>query len=342
MDDKTREHLTAVLDHELDLTRRGHETNYRTLLAKCAKDGLLNSGVRIRRAVGLMATALNSFQETAVAEAQRIAASAEAFDLAASYCHRLMDDFEQALPSVVVMGRRAPTEADQRPLRAAKELTAQIAADLTTRLRIARFEFELRDDTARPILPMLEASEDELPLWINMAQATAWIRYQTADAMIRIVSAEAVAADTLYGKEARQSRDGDLVQALQAGEITAYGATSASTVLAPISPQQWAVLPVTTLDSARQFPFVKILTNRLELQRRFPAPDATKTPTRPALPEAKLREWWSKVATGGEAMSLVAIHAAAAQAFPEHFISRDRIRDLAPGRKRGRRQSAIK
>lgn len=54
------------------------------------------------------------------------------------------------------------------------------------------------------------------------------------------------------------------------------------------------------------------------------------------LSEAKLRAWWENLGINGEAVSQILLLDDVRKAHPGYFVSRDRIRKLAAGRKRGR------
>lgn len=69
-----------------------------------------------------------------------------------------------------------------------------------------------------------------------------------------------------------------------------------------------------------------------------PALTAVLPPDIKPLSEAALRKWWTSLGSARDQMSLVALLHRARADHPDCFISRDRIRALAPGRKRGPRQ----
>lgn len=63
--------------------------------------------------------------------------------------------------------------------------------------------------------------------------------------------------------------------------------------------------------------------------------DANQLPTKPRLPDANLNEWWDKKAAVRDGLAIDELLAIARTKFPNNHVSRDRIRDLARGRKRG-------
>ena len=65
-------------------------------------------------------------------------------------------------------------------------------------------------------------------------------------------------------------------------------------------------------------------------------PSASNRTTQRALPEAKLRSWWESLGNRREDKSLVLLLREAREVHAGYFVSRERVRALAPGRKRGR------
>lgn len=61
-------------------------------------------------------------------------------------------------------------------------------------------------------------------------------------------------------------------------------------------------------------------------------------PRLPRLPEPKLQTWWRQLGTRCDRMTLTELEAKVRADFPDHTIARERIRALAPGRKRGPKQ----
>ena len=62
----------------------------------------------------------------------------------------------------------------------------------------------------------------------------------------------------------------------------------------------------------------------------------------PRLPDAKLIKWWNGLAAGERAQIHDVLRELCQAKFPSHSISRQRIRDLDPGRKRGPKPSSGK
>lgn len=58
-------------------------------------------------------------------------------------------------------------------------------------------------------------------------------------------------------------------------------------------------------------------------------------PRKPALSEAELQRWWTKLAKARDGLTQEQLRALAAHDHPKHSVSRDRIRVLAEGRKPG-------
>lgn len=58
----------------------------------------------------------------------------------------------------------------------------------------------------------------------------------------------------------------------------------------------------------------------------------------PNLPEPKFQSWWRGLGVRRDRMSLLELVASVRSAFPDNRVTRQRIRDLAPGRKRGPKQ----
>ena len=63
--------------------------------------------------------------------------------------------------------------------------------------------------------------------------------------------------------------------------------------------------------------------------------DAAQSPTKPRLPDATLNKWWEEKAAVRDDLTIDELLAVARVKFGDNHISRQRIRDLASGRKRG-------
>lgn len=64
--------------------------------------------------------------------------------------------------------------------------------------------------------------------------------------------------------------------------------------------------------------------------------ESAQRPKKPRLPDAKLNEWWKRLGVKGQAQVERDLLASCRAAFPDHHISRQRVRDLMSPRKRGR------
>jgi len=77
----------------------------------------------------------------------------------------------------------------------------------------------------------------------------------------------------------------------------------------------------------------------LPIALNAPVGDDQSDPRKPALSEGDLRRWWDKLAPMRDLLSQEQLRALATSDHPQHTVSRDRIRALADGRKRGPKTS---
>lgn len=99
----------------------------------------------------------------------------------------------------------------------------------------------------------------------------------------------------------------------------------------------WEYTPIMRPDF-----YAEVVIKRTDLMRTFAkgalrAAGGKKSSLRP-LPDADLKNWWNCLTPAEQALSQSGLEELCRTKFPSHRITRQRVRDLAPNRKRGPRQ----
>lgn len=121
-----------------------------------------------------------------------------------------------------------------------------------------------------PWYPARAGDEDaELPLWLNMHELLAWVRYRDPVIVARSGNWAGAAGYVQYGTKAQIGCESALLKTLQSGALVAQGAKQGES-FAVIPPVEWTRLRIAPWDPAPHCPYVFIRVSRADVESLFP------------------------------------------------------------------------
>lgn len=108
----------------------------------------------------------------------------------------------------------------------------------------------------------------DLPEFLELHQALAWVRYRDAEFTLS-ANADSLWAEKLYGSRVLQGGQQDLRQVLVSGRMVAWGAKPGEPWI-DIPPPDWLELDIAPRDPARLKPYRAIRLKRDDLLKAFP------------------------------------------------------------------------
>jgi hypothetical protein len=372
MDQRLRQHLITLMDHQSDLALRDFAAKQGELYASLAASGRFFSGMRIKLCVGLIRKAVEEFSETALATARSRGGSLASFGLAAEKSRALFAIFEEELPRIVYHPNGDPRSRSASPsaFDAAKTLLEQIRADLETKLKIAAFDFSDVTTLTNRLTPDVASEGSGVAVLTipngYMLLSTAYQELlNDVQLLVRPIDNEASSfpAQKEEAEWAGAIRTKSEVEDALRGSIQhthPYPGLALWTRASPfLEPEQidWGPLASTvsvnwqgTIITGRLLVFSDPALKPIDrwpmfvhagewkgAKRALSAIIAPPVDAAPRLPDGQLQQWWDNLGPAEQALPQAKLLSLASKRFQEHSIARQRIRDLTQGRKRGRK-----
>ncbi|MBC2776730.1 hypothetical protein [Parasphingopyxis marina] len=337
------------------MAKQAFDRSIRDLDARLVGEGLFWSGYRIRRSAELMKeNALVFLENSHGAAIAREATDQSAYLMITETLDQLLQYFEGRIPKIA-RNTGGASVAKERSEHSENLLRTQFAVErkaIQIEIDIVAFDFDSADavsmdppenqTVAQPLPVATKGKAPNLPPWLNPFQAVAWVTYRTDEAAGNLDNWTSKAAETFYGNRPVKGSSVELTEALQAGNLTAYGSIDGGP-FDVIPPVEWARLRLDALDRRYVHPYsdIRIATN--DLKRVFPIGGGSRKATqRKRIGDPMLQAWWDSLRDEVRLESQQNLWVLAKAAFPDHEISRSRVRAFTRGRKPGPRQSGGK
>ena len=164
MNDRERQQLDLIAQHELGLAQRALEERINAIFANHSAKGMLHSGMTIKVSVRAMGELADTFLADLSSKVKAVAVDTQAFEILSATVGGFLDIcLEQQMPPVTRMASgRMQGPRDDSIQRAAQTLFDQMRADVEARLAILAFDYEAGTPSAAPP-PMYPGG----PTWID-------------------------------------------------------------------------------------------------------------------------------------------------------------------------------
>lgn len=177
-----------------------------------------------------------------------------------------------------------------------------------------------------------------LPLWLNMFQACAWVVFRTERAMAALDRASLLHCEIRFSSTPQFGSLDDLEIALQAGRPVAEG-ISKGNVTVPVPKSFWASMPIAPILPESEAAYRNVVIRRDILVSAFPKLDvlaARERRSKPKLSSAQLGDWFDGLGAR-QSLAQSELYRLACVDFPDSQVTHAEIRQLTPGRLRGRK-----
>lgn len=366
--------LSETLSHTADLSLQALVETLETLDRGTLAEGIVRSDARIMKAAFIIDDAVKRFVSFSLEHARRTGAGFEAFELARLYSEQLCVSFQAELPYILLpRGGNAGTGAGSGfAWKASADLFERLHNDLAAAFQIAAHDFRqtsANDSVAVDERIMMPKPGGHLTMpvdFVNLADA----RLNLIGMLLRARGRNSYgvwADDTRQ----RQQTARDRASALREAQNDVWDAlvksathrmacppldlwTRAGMHVAPeqIDHRRLALshslnwqkalmighLAVTGADALASLNGQPLFIRNADFHDYAKAvlPILHPSPHRKPVSESSLNSWWIKMVER-DSLSQAELLKAVRAEFPNNSISRDRIRDLTNGRKRGRK-----